>query len=395
MLKDKAFYEQLVGLLKGRRYIDANVWSFGLMHDDTIAAAEYIKLQNPHIQVDPQIFEYFPLSSNRAHRFMKEDKSTILNREFKETYRDFLVALTINGFAERSQKNSLALAYYLILQDRIPEAEKIYARVKNTNFDPDAKEQLLQNHYIACFLDMYTGYPNFKTARELSEKYKDYPVPTWRKLFKEVYDLLNAHDATEYVEEPAKSHDIRVSNRGNHLVISLPANSKVEVNFHAVNVELLFSQSPFMELNTISTVKSFKTEVVSSGAEGGDFTVQRPTEYPDVYVHLVELASDRPAQKLESFLWNNQSVKARVLEDEGVAYVYLDGKAKPGAYCKVYAKGNNGVRFFKDGYTDIQGKFKYITSDIEGIDTFAILFLTDKGGIVKNARKPSSLGTVG
>jgi hypothetical protein len=35
MLKDKAFYEQLVGLLKGRRYIDANVWSFGLMHDDT------------------------------------------------------------------------------------------------------------------------------------------------------------------------------------------------------------------------------------------------------------------------------------------------------------------------------------------------------------------------
>jgi hypothetical protein len=48
------------------------------------------------MNLDPELFEYFPLSSNRAHRFMKEEKSTILNREFKETYRNFLIALLLN-----------------------------------------------------------------------------------------------------------------------------------------------------------------------------------------------------------------------------------------------------------------------------------------------------------
>lgn len=88
-------------------------------------------------------------------------------------------------------------------------------------------------------------------------------------------------------------------------------------------------------------------------------------------------------------------MKAKLLEDEGFAYVYVDGKAKPGAYCKVYAKDGSGTRFFKDGYTDLQGKFKYITSDIEGIQTFAVLFLTEQGGIVKYARKPNTVGTIG
>lgn len=107
------------------------------------------------------------------------------------------------------------------------------------------------------------------------------------------------------------------------------------------------------------------------------------------------MATERQAQKLDAFLWHSPNVKAKVIEDEGFAYVYVDGKAKPGAYCKVYAKDNSNTRFFKDGYTDLQGKFKYITSDIEGIQTFAILFLTEQGGIVKYARKPNTVGTIG
>jgi hypothetical protein len=104
-------------------------------------------------------------------------------------------------------------------------------------------------------------------------------------------------------------------------------------------------------------------------------------------VQPVDLASDRQSQKLDAFLWHSPSVKAKVLEDEGFAYVYVEGKAKPGAYCKVYAKDGSGTRF--------QGKFKYITSDIEGIQTFAILFLTEQGGIVKYARKPNMVGSIG
>jgi hypothetical protein len=143
---------------------------------------------------------------------------------------------------------------------------------------------------------------------------------------------------------------------------------------------LLFSQSPFLEINIFSTVKPFKKIQVSS-EYGGDERVEKPKEYPDVYVQPVDLVSDKQAQKL--------------LEDEGFAYVYIDGKATPSVYCKVYAKDGSGTRFFKDGYTDIQGKFKYITSDIEEIQTFAILFLTEQGGIIKYARKPNMIGSIG
>jgi hypothetical protein len=157
---------------------------------------------------------------------------------------------------------------------------------------------------------------------------------------------------------------------------------------------LLFSQSPFLEINIFSTVKPFKKIQVSS-EYGGDERVEKPKEYPDVYVQPVDLASDKQAQKLDAFLWHSPSVKAKVLEDEGFAYVYIDGKAMPSVYCKVYAKDGSGTRFFKDGYTDIQGKFKYITSDIEEIQTFAILFLTEQGGIIKYARKPNMIGSIG
>jgi hypothetical protein len=46
-----------------------------------------------------------------------------------------------------------------------------------------------------------------------------------------------------------------------------------------------------------------------------------------------------------------------------MAVVFVDGKPKAGAYCKVYAKSTDGsIGFYKDGYTDIQGKFSYTAS---------------------------------
>lgn len=73
--------------------------------------------------------------------------------------------------------------------------------------------------------------------------------------------------------------------------------------------------------------------------------------------------------------------------------VYVDGKPRPGVYCKVYAKGKE-TRFYKDGYTDIQGRFKYV-SQLDDVQQFSILFVTEKGGIIKQARPPTKNGTLG
>lgn len=52
------------------------------------------------------------------------------------------------------------------------------------------------------------------------------------------------------------------------------------------------------------------------------------------------------------------------------------------------------MKFLKDGYTDIQGKFKYITRDLDTIVQFNILFETEAGAVTKLARKPNLIGSI-
>ena len=67
-------------------------------------------------------------------------------------------------------------------------------------------------------------------------------------------------------------------------------------------------------------------------------------------------------------------------------------------YVKVYAqtKDDEEVSFYKDGYTDLRGKFEYATlnsSDISNIEKFAILVVSDElGSLVKEVKAPSKLG---
>lgn len=133
MLRNPAHYRDLLAIYRRRNYFDSTVWSFSILHEDPQAFAE-LTLREPQSGMsDPQIFEYFPLSSNRAHKFMNQEKSTILNREFKETYRNFLIAIFMAGGAT-SDKQLLTFSYYLLLQDRVQDAARIFARVKKVRY---------------------------------------------------------------------------------------------------------------------------------------------------------------------------------------------------------------------------------------------------------------------
>jgi hypothetical protein len=51
----------------------------------------------------------------------------------------------------------------LILQDRVKDANEIFKTLSSQ------KDQVnfprIQYDYLSCFIDMYTGYPNFAVAR--------------------------------------------------------------------------------------------------------------------------------------------------------------------------------------------------------------------------------------
>jgi hypothetical protein len=46
---------------------------------------------------------------------------------------------------------------------------------------------------------MFKDYPNFTEAQRISEQYKDYPIVSWQKMFKEIYDTLKEYpSSTDY-----------------------------------------------------------------------------------------------------------------------------------------------------------------------------------------------------
>jgi len=66
-------------------------------------------------------------------------------------------------------------------------------------------------------------------------------------------------------------------------------------------------------------------------------------------------------------------------------------------YVKCFAKTKSGVvNFYKDGYTDLRGRFDYATlntNDASTIEKFS-LFVTsdDLGSLIKEANPPTSIG---
>lgn len=102
--------------------------------------------------------------------FSNDSKSTIRNIEFKETYIGFLLQSVIR--MPPIDEFTLVFAYYLILQDRILEAQAALKDLK----EEDYHKHEIQFDYIRCFLDMSLNCPNFTDSRNLIKKYSNYPV---------------------------------------------------------------------------------------------------------------------------------------------------------------------------------------------------------------------------
>ncbi len=77
----------------------------------------------------------------------------------------------------------------------------------------------------------------------------------------------------------------------------------------------------------------------------------------------------------------------------GLLEAFVNKKKGVGVYVKVFVLKRGKKEFYRDGYTDMTGTFKYALSDIDEITSFAILVQTDKGGVIKRVNPPSKLPT--
>lgn len=80
----------------------------------------------------------------------------------------------------------------------------------------------------------------------------------------------------------------------------------------------------------------------------------------------------------------------------------LDKNLKPltKAYVKCFAKHtDDSVKFYKDGYTDLRGRFNYISLNSEAINSikkFSIFIMHDElGSLIKEANPPPNMESLG
>jgi hypothetical protein len=412
-MDDKSFFRKVIDLLEKRHAYNETLWSYGLKHDVPEVIETYLSsrndfvrrcgkyLESPLLTIDPvvrrdyQHLEYKPLVNARAHRLGRERK--IVNPRLHAQYTELMHVLSYKK--QLSDEEHLALVYYLLLQHRITAALEHFEQVDRANV-----ETKLQYDYFATVIDFYQG--DLELARSMAEKYSDYAIPRWRKLFRNVKsqlaeidgeagDVADPDDRSQQQDKLAgtePSFEFKVENRT--VTLSHRNLEAVTVNYYPMDIELLFSRKPFVESGHVVEAFNFIEPKISRDValekEQGQHEIDLPQELSNTNV-MVEVEAAGQSQA-EAYYANTLSV--HMIDTYGQLKVTHreSGDALDTVYVKVYARMKDGdVQFYKDGYTDRRGRFDYVslnTDEIDDVKKLSILILSEKHGAVVRETAP-------
>ncbi len=422
--KSADFFRRVVALLDDRHAWDATLWSYGLFHNDTAVARQYLLhredflsqcgqwLESELVSIDPvsrhwyQHLEYRPLVNARAHRLGRERK--ILNDRFRSQYQGYLKILGYQS--EFGASDTLGVAYYLFLQDRVEEA---LARLDAVGEQaPDGVESRLQFDYLRAYAALYREAPG--DAAKIAAEYADYPVDRWRERFGQVADQVKEIRGVKVVDaDPAKPDDeggdgrrdrqqealaaseanFELKTEGREVTISYRNLDRVRINYYEMDLEFLFSSNPFVSENSgrFAYIRPNVTLLKELPKDKEEVSFEIPERFASRNV-LVEIVG---AGKKRSTAMYANALKVQLVENYGRVEVrHADtGKPMPKVYVKVYARFEDGsVRFFKDGYTDLRGKFDYVslnTNELEAVKRLSLLVASgDAGSLVREVAPP-------
>jgi len=140
-----------------------------------------------------------------------------------------------------------------------------------------------------------------------------------------------------------------------------------------------------------SSIRPNLSQNLELPAEGSQHQIELPEDLRSSNL-LVEIVG---AGKTQSQAYYAHSLKVLVQDDYGQLTVRheTDQRPLPRTYIKVYAQRKDGtVRFYKDGYTDLRGRFDYSslsTNDLDFVERFSVLILHEEhGAMVKEVSPP-------
>lgn len=355
----------------------------------------------------------------------------------------------------------LSIVSYLLLQDRLEEARTMHALLLQKVEGTNGSLPQLQLDYLTAFLESYipkdvaVSRPetiDFAKAHALARRYRDYPVLKWRGYFDEMTRFFEKFDGrsdalvTDQITIDEKLRDDQFNMRlaraqpsfdfevkDGHVVISHVNVTSLDISYHIMNIETTFSTSPFLNnekgmgnhafiapnhRETLVLPPPSPTEATLPVGDGGgddddDFAmvgvsasaarttrVPLPPRFCNMNI-MIEITSGGTSRSVTHYA---HALVVQIAE----AYGYLrvshraHGKPVPAAYVKVYARmADGGTRFWRDGYTALDGSFEYATlsevsSDgehvLKKVKRFAILVQGDTvGAVVKEAGPPKTV----
>ncbi len=413
-MANKQFFVEAIELLEDRHVYEGELWAYGVKHNDVDTVSTWLKhsdfarqcgttLDSDLVDLDPimrhtyQHLDYKPLVNARSHQLGA--RRQILNNRFDEQYHRLLNVLKFR--AELTSEDRMTLVYYLLLQDRIEEAIEWFGTVQRSNLNT-----LVQYDYFAAYLDCFREQPTL--ARTIVQQYLDYPVPKWQKAFANVKAMLDEIDGEAMLVVDEKDRTQTQASAADQeasfeffvedKVINIDYQNvdNVEVNYYLIDLELLFSSNPFVNqlsgsAGQFSHIRPNVSKQVALAADGSKHRLDLPEEYHNRNL-LIEVVADGVTRSQPYF---SNSLTVQMSENYGQLKVTdtKSGKPMPKTYVKCYAKMQDGrTLFYKDGYTDLRGRFDYSslsTNELDFVSKFSLLILDDqRGGLVREAQVP-------
>lgn len=411
-MRDAAFFETVIEKLRQRFSYNDTLWSYGVLHQNEATARDYLSHQGWFIArcgralasrlltIDPverrsyQRIEFDPLFHARVHRFGRQ--RVILNSDQAQQY---LTLLDILCYTPRLEGGDwMSVTYHLLLQDRIDEGLGAFAKV-----DAAALPTKLQYDYVRCYLDFFTD--EHRLARRIAEPYRDHRVTRWRQMFRDVLNQLDEaegkavavsdrDDRTQRQTELAATEPgLALAVEAKQVTVRYQNLTECRVSYYELDVEFSFSTNPFVQQGSgaFAYVRPNRSDVVSLPPGEKQLTFDLPQDYRQANV-MIEVSAAGITRR-QTYLSN--TLATQMVESYGQMQVTQAGTGKllPRVYVKVYARLADGaVRFHKDGYTDLRGRFDYVSvseQGTEGAERFAVLVLSESdGALIREVAPP-------
>lgn len=263
----------------------------------------------------------------------------------------------------------------------------------------------LQLSYFTCYFAFSQQRPDI--AMSVAERFVDYPVARYQKLFRSVVDALNqisvVSDEVKITSDQTRDKyiaaqpSVSMEAVSDGLMLSVVNSATVLLSFYLLDIETMFSTNPFVFnskqaiLSSIVPDKSYTVEVPTNVAS---FKYPIPPEYTACDMIVTASFSTSSSTNTQSVTVLHHTMVGHVIKEHGLIRAVDSTSMKPlcGVYVKVYSETTDGrTSFYKDGYTDICGCFDYVSlnnMNLKTIKRYSILLRSETNGSVVTEAKP-------